>query len=352
MNRMNTINALSAITAVGSSTSDGGQRQQFQQQAKPGQFLTATVIETTDKNQFYLDILGKKILARSDSLSLTPGAKLRLEVLTTKPELELRIVSKNPEIFFGKTLTLLAKNLDIQGLFQAIQTGSPPLFNELSSPSQDGLTHFFSLQQNQLIAADSGQNLKQLLDRLGLNLESSLAKGKELQNATQSLKSALLEISTIMTSGSELAETTNKLLGIIELYQMAQLRLSNENLLIFPLPLPFLNHGYLLVDNDSRQQQTETDRKANRRFSLHLNLEPIGNIEISFLDSSDGIYIRFLCDSQEKAGFASSFQDELKETISSCDILGLSFGTGAGNPAQKLIKQLIPDGETMLDTKV
>ena len=349
---MNTINALSAITAVGSSTSDSGQRQQFQQQAKPGQFLTATVLEPADNNQFYLDILGKKILAKSDSVALSPGAKLKLEVLATKPELELRIVSKNPEIFFGKTLTLLAKNLDIQGLYQGLQTGSLPLLNDLSTHSKDGLTHFFSLQQNQLTSVDSGQNLKQLLDRLGLNLESILAKGNKLQNGTQSLKSALLEINTILKSGNELAETTNKLLGTIELYQMAQLRLSSENLLIFPLPLPFLNHGYLLVDKDSGEQQTESDRKSNRRFSLHLNLEPIGNIEISFLDVSDGIYIRFLCDTKAKADFANSFQGELKEMITSCDILGLSFGTGAGNPAQALIQQLIPDGEAMLDTKI
>jgi len=349
---MNTINALSAITAVGSSTSDSGQRQQFQQQAKPGQFITATILEKADSNQFYLDILGKKILAKSDSVFLSPGAKVKLEVLNTKPELELRIVSKNPELFFGKTLTLLTKNLDIQVLFQNLQTGLPPLLNELSTQSRDGLTNFFSLQQNQLTTTDSGKNLKQLLDRLGLNLESILAKGNKLQDGTQSLKSALLEISTILKAGSELAETTNKLLGTIELYQMAQLRLNSENLLIFPLPLPFLNHGYLLVDKDSRQQQSETDKETPRHFSLHMNLEPIGNIEISFLDVSDGIYIRFLCDTQEKAGFASALQEDLKAMISSSDILGLTFGAGAGNPAQELIQQLIPDGETMLDTKI
>jgi len=348
---MNTINALTAITAIGSSTSDRGNRQQSQQQARQGQFLTATVLERTDDNQFYLEILGQKILAQSDSVTLSPGVKLKLEVLATTPELELRIVSKNPEIFFGKTLTLLSKNLDISGLFQSLLESPSPLLGELSRPSQDGLNSFLSLQQTQLTTEESGENLKLLLNRLGLNLESVLSGNNKQQDVTHTLKSALLEIRSLLNAGSELAETTNKLLGTIELYQLSQLRLSNENLLIFPLPLPFLNHGYLLVDKNSKEADS-TETKTPRRFSLHLNLEPLGNIEITFLDTSEGLFIRFCCDTNEKSTFASSHLDELKEMVSSTNILAISFGEDAGNPAQELIQQLIPDGETILDTKI
>lgn len=348
---MNTINALTAITSIGSSTSDSAARQQSQQQARQGQFLTATVLEGADDNQLYLDILGKRILAKSDSVTLSPGAKLKLEVLATTPELELRIVSKNPEMFFGKTLTLLSKNLDISGLFKSLLASPSPLLGDLSSPSQDGLNSFHSLQQAQLTTAESGQNLKLLLDRLGLNLEAVLAgKGKQ-QDVAHTLKSALLEIRSLLRTGSELAETTNKLLGTIELYQLAQLRLSNENLLVFPLPLPFLNHGYLLVDKDSKQADSN-ETKPPRRFSLHLNLAPLGNIEIAFLNTPEGLYIRFCCDTNEKSTFTSSHQDELKKMVSSTNILAVSFGEDAGNPAQELIQHLIPDGETMLDTKI
>lgn len=348
---MNTINALSAITAVGSSTSDSGKRQQSQQQAKPGQFITATVLESRGKDQFFLDIHGNRILAKGDSLTLSQGTKLKLEVLTVKPELELRIVSKNPEMFFGKTLTLLSKNFDIKGLFQSIQNSSPPLFSELSPSSQDGLKSFLSLQQSSLSTDQSGQNLKLLVERLGLNLESVFAKGNQLPMASQTLKAALLELNQILKSGSELAEATNKLLGTIELYQLAQLKLNNDNLFLFPLPLPFLNHGYLLVDQESTRKNSENN-SVPQQFSLHLNLEPIGNIEIMFLDLDEGLYIRFSYEDKEKSAFASSHQDILKDLISSEPLLSVSFGAGAENPAQSLIKQLIPDGETMLDTKV
>ncbi len=348
---MNPITALSAVKAIGSSTSDSGNRQPFQQQASPGQFLTATVLESTDDNRFYLDIIGKKILAQSDTVTLTPGAKLKLEVLATKPLLELRIVSKNPELFFGKTLTLLGKNLDIGELFGALQAPSSTLFSTLSSTSQDGLKDFFTLQQSQLGLPESGINLKQLLNTLGLSLEAILAGGNKQQNAGQTLKAALLEIAAQLKSGSELAEATNKLLGTLELYQLAQLRLANENIFIFPLPLPFLDHGYLLVDKEDNKENDGDETSANR-FSLHLSLEPFGDIEIIFLNTEEGLYIRFSCESKDKSDFASGFAEDLKKMISSSQVLGLSFTEGAGNPAQELIQQLIPDGESILDTKI
>ncbi len=346
---MNTINALTAITTVGSSTSDSGQRQQSQSPAQPGQILTGTVLEPTDNDLFYLELSGNKILAKSDTVSLTPGTKLKLEVLTTKPELELRIVSKSPDMFFGKTLTLLSENLNIDSLFQAIQTEPSPIFNKLSSLSQESFRNFTSLQHQPLAAENNGKNLKQLLDRLGLNLESVLARGNKNQEAAETLKSALLELKSLLEAGSELAATTNKFLGTLELYQLAQLKLSNENLLIFPLPLPFLNHGYLTIENNTNQQSGKDENKS-QQFSLHLNLEPLGNIEISFLKNTDGLYIRFLCETDEKSSFASSHQEDLKKQFSTDNIIGLIFGVGAVDPAQSLVQQLIPEGKTMLDT--
>jgi len=38
--------------------------------------------------------------------------------------------------------------------------------------------------------------------------------------------------------------------------------------------------------------------------------------------------------------------------ISSAEVLGLSFTDIAGNPASDLIQLLVPDGESMLDTKI
>lgn len=350
---MNTINALSPVKAVLPATSDGGNggnTQQFQQQTKPGQTLTATVLEPAGGNRFYLEILGEKILARSDNVSLNPGSKLNLEVLSTKSFLELKIVSKNPDIFFGKTLTLLEKNIDIKELITSLTSPTSPLPSQLSETSQKNLTNFYSLQKDIIGHKDGGSNLKQLFDRLGLSLESS-QPGKKSTAVGQTLKSALLEIATIMKDGGEIADTTNRILGTLELYQMAQVRLAPENMLIFPLPLPFLDNGYLIVEKDEAETDTETNSQS-RRFSLHLSLEPLGDIEISFLQTEDGLYIKFGCDSKETLEFTSSYQGTLKEILTATDVLGLSFNDSAGSPASNLIKQLLPDGQSMLDTKI
>jgi len=347
---MNTINALTPINPVGTATSDSNSRQQSQQQAKPGQTFSATVLESAGNNRFYLDILGDKIVARSDKVTLTPGTRINLEVLSTKPLLELKIISKIPEMFFGKTLTLLGKNLDISLIFQSLNPPASPLLGQLSPASEASIKDFYNLQQTSIENKDGGTQLKQLVDRLGLTLESVVAQGKN-SAAGQTLKAALLEITAILREGGAIADTANRLLGTLELYQLAQLRLSTENLFIFPLPLPFLDNGYLLVEQDKNSDKglSETD---TLRFSLHLTLEPFGDIEITFLQTKDGLYIRFACESADKKEFTNGFQDDLKEMISSTEVLGLSFTDTAGNPASDLIQQLVPDGKAILDTKI
>ncbi len=347
---MNTIKPLSPIKSVGSSTADHDARQQFQQQARPGQIFTATVLDSAGKNRFFLNIHGQKILAQSDTVDLSAGAKIKLQVMATTPLVELKIISEQPQVAFGQTITLLGKNLDIGTLFQALTTSSPVLLDTLSSPTQESLKSFNTLQQSSIEGVKGGTVLKQLVDRLGLSLEALLAEGKGKQG-TETLKAALLEIAAVIKNAEEVAEKTNRLLGTLELYQLARLKLQSDNLLIYPLPLPFLDHGYLLVEQEKKAKESESD-KVPEPFSLHLSLEPLGDIEINLLQSDEGLYIRFACESEEKKQFVSTHQDELKNIISATEVLGLSFTDNAENPASELIQQLVPEGESMLDTKV
>ncbi len=235
---MNPINALSAVKSIGTATSDSSNRQQFQQPSKPGQTFTATVLESVGKNHVYLDIFGDKILAETGKVALPAGTKLDLEVLSTKPLLELKIISNKSEMFFGKTLTLLGKNFDISGLLQTLTSTTPSITTQLSTNTQDGLKQFDTLQQVPLENKEGGIQLKELIDRLGLNLEKLLSRG-DTSGAGKTLKAALLEIATVLKEGGQIADTANRLLGTLELYQLAQLRLATENLLIFPLHFPF-----------------------------------------------------------------------------------------------------------------
>ncbi len=197
---------------------------------------------------------------------------------------------------------------------------------------------------------NGGSQLKLLLDRLGLSLEVLLAGG-QANKATQSLKATLLKIATLMKDGTELAETTSRLLEALELYQLGQLQLTTDNLLIFPLPLPFLDNGYLLVEKNQDEQGAGED-SSSIHYSIHLSLEPIGNLEISFFQTLDGLYLTLSCESDDTKDFLHENQDLLKEMLLTTELLSVSFNTNAGDPTNDLIKKLVPTGETMLDTKI
>lgn len=347
---MNTIKPLSPIKPVGSSTADTDARQQSRHQAHPGQIFTATVLGKAGKNRFYLDINEQKILAQSDTDSLKSGTQLKLQVLTSTPLVELKIISDVPESAFGRTITLLGRDLEAIGFFQSLSHPPPSWLDTVTRSSQDGLKDIENLKPSPLGIKDGGTVLKQLIDRLGLSLEALLAKG-DSNSGAETLNAALIEIAALLKNAERIAETTNRLLGTLELYELARLRLNSEHLQLYSLPLPFLDHGYLLVEQDQTRDKTENDDNLIL-FSLHLNLEPLGNMEIHFSQDNKGLSIRFACDSEEKKEFISTYQADLKNIISTTDLINLSFSDTAGDPASELIHQLVPEGESMLDTKV
>lgn len=347
---MNTIKPLSAIKTVGSSTADSEAKQQFQQQTRPGQIYAATVLGPAGRDRFFLNIYDQKILAQSDTVNLPPGTKLKLQVLSTTPLIELKIISDAPQTAHGKTITLLGKDFDITRLVPSVNPSSPSFVNTTSTSAQDGLKRFNDLQQYPLGSRNGGTVLKQLIDRLGLSLETLLTKG-DSKNGAETLNATLLEMAVILKKGETIAETTNRLMSTLELHQETRLKLRSKNQLIYSLPFPFFDHGYLLVEKDQTNYQSEINESL-LRFSLHLSLEPLGDIEIHFSQTGEDISIQFSCESEEKKQFISENQEDLKNSLSSSGVLNLSFSDTAGDPASDLFQQLIAEDESMLDTKV
>ena len=87
-------------------------------------------------------------------------------------------------------------------------------------------------------------------------------------------------------------------------------------------------------------------------FSLHLALSGLGNIQIEFVQTDEGLWMRFNCDSQEKADFVSQFSDDLKQQLADTPLQGLSFSGTANAPITDLVRRLVPAGKSFLDTKV
>lgn len=348
---MNTITPLSPIPFLGSSTSRQGGRTPEGQGEKQGEILKATVIETRPNDRYLLDFSGTRILASSHA-PLTVGQQLQLQVAQTTPQVELKIVSDFFSVLAGKSLVLLGSNVDLTGLFSSLQQGSPAPLANLSTPSSNTLETFLPTELRSIInSSQGGEFLRRLFNRLGFNLENMLAHGQK-NNAPHTLKAALLEIAHRFQGAENIAEQANKLLATLELYQLAQLQLNQEKLLIFPLPLPFLEQGYLLVEQSDKEQQQPADGYQDLSFSLHLSMSELGNITVNFLHSKDGLLIRFNLDSKEKVEFVSQFEDILKEAISSVDVISLTFSDSAGDPAAELVRRLMPGEESILDTTV
>ena len=235
-------------------------------------------------------------------------------------------------------------------MFTAATQLSPPPLQFLSPTSRSVLESFFSLQQQPLGDKDGGTVLKQLVDNLGLNLEHLLAKGDK-EAAVHTLKAALLEMAHTFGSAEQLAKATQKILATLELFQLTQIQTGSEAQMIFPLPLPFVEQGYLTMERHEGGQGKDPAELLESRFSLHLTMSDLGNLRIDFLQNLEGLFIRFHADSQEKADFIAGFGEQLKTAITEAPLVGLSFSGDAADPISELIRHLVPQGSTMLDTK-
>ena len=347
---MDTIIPLSSIAPVGSSTSQGRGRSHGQQLPATGEILKAVVLEAGGNNHFVLDIGGNR-LAASSLAKLVPGQILQLQVTKTEPQIELKIVSDTLNRLAGRSLTLLGKNIDLTALFTAVQNHSPSPLPLLTPTSRTVRESFFTLQQTTLGDEAGGATLKQLIDRLGLNLEHLLARGDK-DAAAHTLKAALLEMVHTFSTADDLAEVTQKLLTTLELFQFAQLQSGTNSPYIFPLPLPFVEQGYLIVEHGDEEDKGGAEAGEESRFSLHLTMSSLGHLCINFLHNSEGLFVRFHADSEEKADFLKAHGEDLKTAISTSPLVGLAFSSDAGDPISELIRSIVPPGSSMLDTKV
>ncbi len=346
---MVTITPPTFIPPIGPTTSRSGDRNKGENFLKPGQLLNAMVLETKGANRFLLDISGQHLTAESRA-ALTSGQTLQLQVVKTTPQIELKIVTSTPDQFFGRSITLLGKNIDLTELFQAFKQQTPSPTSTLPPPTRNILNNFFALQQEILSDKNGGTVIKRLIDQLGLGFESALARGDKAA-AGGSLKAALLDIANIFQNVENIAESTTRLLTIIELFQLAQVHNQSDRQFILPLPLPFIEQGYLLVKYNDGNKYDDRDSNLEKRFSLHLTMAELGNIQIDLLKIEDALYIRFRTDSQEKADFVALFSEQLKNAVSGTGHINLSFSADAPDPITDLIRQLIPEGNSIINTK-
>ena len=195
-----------------------------------------------------------------------------------------------------------------------------------------------------------GELLQQLINRLGLNLEGLLAAGNT-EETVQTVKFALLEMVQNFAEQGRLVESGRQALNTIEFFQLAQLQTIRQDALVLPLPLPFLEQGYLLIEDYKEQAgNDDRDREMARRFSLLLKLTPLGNLRIDFLATGDGVYIRFNSESKEVSDYLATMKADLDSAITSTAVHGVSFTESGEDPLGAVLKKIRAGADSFIDT--
>ena len=199
-----------------------------------------------------------------------------------------------------------------------------------------------------------GKQLQQFVDRLGMNMERLLADGNP-EKAAQTLKFALLELSQQMHAGGKNSVQIDQIIKSIELYQTLQIRLANESLSFVPLPFPFLNQGYLLIDTDRSKRESEENSGAAdttaQLYEMHLQLEGLGNLQIDIRQQDGRVALKFLTEDTERAKFIAGFRDELEQWLTTASVESAQFLVGAKEPVKSLLEKIMSGATGMVDTK-
>jgi hypothetical protein len=196
----------------------------------------------------------------------------------------------------------------------------------------------------------TGKNIEAFTKRLGINLEQLLVSGRT-KEAVQTLKSALLEISHNLSEHTSLHHQAAQLTSTIELLQMLQIRLSDESLFFLPLPLPFLNQGFLLVEPDQKQSGDQQGEKTTRKYSLHLELTGLGNLQIDLEQQAGGIRLRFYTQDSARTKFLAEHRQELQQWLTATKMESVQFLTGAEDPIKHLLSRMSDETTGMLNTR-
>ncbi|MCF8106198.1 MAG: flagellar hook-length control protein FliK [Desulfohalobiaceae bacterium] len=316
----------------------------------PYQIVRATVAEG-GQERVVLNLKQRQLTAET-RVPLKPGQKLHLQVLSTKPQIHLRIMEEAELKHLFRTLHSLGRDLDLLPLLKQIQANT-----DVFSTARGGLpaeTQAVLAELIQLFQASpsvlTGTHLARLWNSLGLDLEALLARGQGAE-AGSGLKSALLFLAEAARHKDQETGNIQNILEQLKLFQLCRHRLWQENVLFLPLPFPFLEQGYLLAEQDRPRDDESEKQEMSWKMTLNLRLSFLGNLQIKLLIEGQTLRLRILCESSEKAEILRRRIPGLQETLSTVSLHSCFVDTGAEDPITSLVKRLAPDGDHFLEAE-
>ncbi len=310
-----------------------------------GQLVNATVAEG-GHSEVLLDLDRQRLRAQTQ-LPLQTGQKLRLLVVENGPQLRLRLFQDNLLERLTHTMHLLEGKYDLGGALQKLASG------QQAEKSRQGtalarLLDFFAPFRSASPDALSGKNLQQLARHLGLTLEADLARDPATVEPAN-LKSLLLAQAPAEEDGNPDAEKNQQLLQKLELFQLCNLRLARQGATLLPLPLPFLDNGYLVAERETGSDQQQ---QPARKISLYLSLQGLGEMRIDLLQENEGLFVRFTCDDPNKSQFLAAQEPELRDLLTALPLCAATYGSDQGTVGTALVRRILSDGDELLDARV
>lgn len=193
-----------------------------------------------------------------------------------------------------------------------------------------------------------GESLGLLSQFFGLHLERELLLGKQKQ-ALANLKQSLLKLQ--QKTGEDFKEPLQR----IEIFQLCKARFAETQLQFMPLPFVGLEHGYLLADRhaaDRDETVAEKTSAGQTRLSLSLRLSALGNMRVDLQYDPDlGLVVQVACEDRGKMEYLKGCGDELKACLRDVKLQQVHYSADAQHPLKQLQQRLLPQQQTLLDTR-
>jgi len=314
---------------------------------QPNQVIQATVVQGgLDKAELEL---GRHRFHAATKIPLTSGQSIKAQVVSTQPQIELRLVDQSALMRMFVALHRMSDSFDLGQIFSRAAL----------SQAFEGRPWAQSLRQSLMQAARSspadgsrmsGNLLSSLINLLGLDTERQVLDSNPDQAASR-LKSALLALSRDQGQDQDVRQRAERLVSHLELFQLCRVRLWEQGLNWLPLPLPFLEQGFLVWE---REQESEGEQSTaqGRVLRMVIKMSQLGDLDVRLQQVGQGLRVGLGCASRDTAAFLERFKEELVQSVTVLPIVECSITLGAEDPAQVLLDLAVDDGERVFEARV
>jgi len=316
---------------------------------KPHEIVQATVVQG-GMDTVELELNRYRFTAQT-RIPLRTGQRLQMQVQGTSPHVELKILNQALLENLFQRLHLFGEKLDLASRLQQLLAEATPA---RTSQGQAAWNASDSLLQglNQLAQRPDGSFLAALSGLLGLDTEALLAS-KETSSGVANLKTLLVHLMGQQEDASRQQEGSRNLLQHTELLQLCRARLHQDSVFFLPLPFPFLERGFALMERRGGSSDEDEEREPEGySISLCLQLRNLGSLEVRMLYEAPQLLVRILCKEQGAADFFSGLKEDFMEAVQALPVQSLTVTTGGRDPDKVLMEKVLPESEHFVERTV